>query len=141
MIFECSSCALGCVASMEAGRAKLEVNALFHHVLLEDLRGFIVELLEFWLKAARFQERNDTLIHRQNDFFCAILHGFCVNEVAVIVVNDENVRVAADGRNKETSGGVRVDLAGGWLAIGVQETCFSAAGSGASESGVGSGTG
>jgi len=62
-----------------------------------------------------------------------ILHGFRVNEVAVVVVNDENVRVSTDGRNKETAGRVRVDLAGGGLAR--------AAGSGASDSGVGSGTG
>jgi len=44
-----------------------------------------------------------------------------VNEVTVVVVDDENVQVAADGWNKETSSGVRVDLPGGWLAIGVQE--------------------
>ena len=53
-----------------------------------------------------------------------ILHGFRVNEVAVVVVNDENVRVSTDGRNQETAGGVRVDLAGGGLAVGVQVMCF-----------------
>ena len=61
---------------------------------------------------------------RQNDFFDAILHGFHVNEVAVVVVKDQNVRVVTDGQNKETAGGVRVDLAGGGLAVGVQEMCF-----------------
>jgi len=76
------------------------------------------------LEPAGFQERNDALVRRQNDFFCAILHGFRVNEVAVVVVNNENVQVANDGRNKKTSSGVRVDLAGGPLAIGVQEMCY-----------------
>jgi len=76
------------------------------------------------LEPAGYQERNDALVRRQNDFFGAILHGFRVNEVAVVVVNNENVRVSTDGRNKETSGGVRIDLAGGRLAISVQEMCF-----------------
>jgi hypothetical protein len=49
MIFEYSNCALGCVASMEAGRDKLEVNVFLHHVLLKDLRVFVVELLKFRL--------------------------------------------------------------------------------------------
>jgi len=44
-----------------------------------------------------------------------------VNEVAVVVVNVKNVRVATDGRNKKTAGGVGVDLAIGGLAVGVQE--------------------
>jgi len=44
MVFEGPNCAL-----MEAGRDKLEVDILFHHLLLKDLRGFVVELLEFWL--------------------------------------------------------------------------------------------
>jgi len=124
MIFECPNCALCCVASMKTRRDKLEVDGFLPHVLLKDLRGFVVELLEFRLEPARFPKRNNALIRRQNDFFGAILHGFRVNEVAVVVVNDENVLVSTDGRNKETSGGVRVDLAGGQLAIGVQEMCF-----------------
>ena len=76
------------------------------------------------MEPAGFQERNDALVRRQNDFLCAISHGFRVNEVAVVVVNDENVRVTTDGRNKDTAGRVRVDLAGGGLAVGVQEMCF-----------------
>jgi hypothetical protein len=109
---------------METGRDKLEVNVFLHHVLLKDLRGFVVELLEFGLEPAGCQERNDALVRRQNDFFGAIPHGFRVHDVAVLVVNDENVRVSTDGRNKETAGRVRVDLAGGGLAVGVQEICF-----------------
>jgi hypothetical protein len=105
---------------MKTRRDKLEVDVFLHHVLLKDLRGFVVELLEFGLEPAGFQERNYALICRQNDFFGAILHGFRVNEVAVVVVNDKNVRVSPDGRNTETAGGVRVDLAGGGLAVGVQ---------------------
>ena len=119
---------------MKTRRDKLEVDVFLHHVLLKDLRGFVVELLEFRLEPARFPKRNNALIRRQNDFFGAILHGFRVNEVAVVVVNDENVLVSTDGRNKETSGGVRVDLAGGRLTIGVQKWVLRAAG-------FGSGTG
>jgi len=107
---------------MKTRRDKLEVDVFLHHELLKDLRGF--KLLEFGLEPVRFQKGNYALIRRQNDFFGAILHGFRVNEVAVVVVNDEIVRVSTDGRNKERSGGVRVDLAGGRLAIGVQEMCF-----------------
>ena len=77
---------------MKTGRDKLVVDVFLHHVLLKDLRGFIVELLEFGLEPAGFQERNDALVRRQNDFFGAIP----VNEVAVVVVNDENVRVTTD---------------------------------------------
>jgi hypothetical protein len=124
MIFECPNCALCCVASMKTKRDKLEANVFIHHVLLKDLQCFVVKLLEFGLEPAGFQERNYALIRRQNDFFGAILHGFRVNEVAVEVVNDENVRVSTDGRNKETAGRVRVDLAGGGLAVGVQKMCF-----------------
>ena len=109
---------------MKTRRDKLEVDVFLHDVLLKDLRGFVVEPLVFGLEPARFQEGNYASIRRQNDFVGAILHGFRVNEVAVVVVNDENVRVSTDGRNKETSGGVRVDLAGGRLAISVQEMCF-----------------
>ena len=109
---------------MKTRRDKLEVNVFLHHVLLKDLRGYVVEFLEFGSEPARFQERNDALVRRQNDFFGAIPHGFRVNEVAVVVVNNENVRVTTDGRNKETAGRVRVDLAGGGLAVGVQEMCF-----------------
>ena len=76
MIFECPNCALCCVASMKTRRDKLEVNVCLHHVLLKDLRGFVVELLEFGLEPARFQKGNYALIRRQNDFFGAILHGF-----------------------------------------------------------------
>jgi len=109
---------------MKTRRDKLEVDVFLHHVLLKDLRGFIVELLELGLEPTGFQERNGALVRRQNDFFGAIPHGFRVNEVAVVVVNNENVRVTTDGRNKETAGRVRVDLAGGGLAVGVQEMCF-----------------
>ena len=87
---------------MKTGRDKLEVDVFLHHVLLKDLRGFIVELLELGLEPTGFQERNGALVRRQNDFFGAIPHGFRVNEVAVVVVNNENVRVTTDGRNKET---------------------------------------
>ena len=124
MIFEYPNCALCCVVSMKTRRDKLEVNVFLHHVLLKDLRGFVDELLEFGLEPARFQKGNYALIRRHNDFFGAILHGFRVNGVAVVVVNDENVRVTTDGRTKETAGRVRVDLAGGRLAAGVQEMCF-----------------
>ena len=78
----------------------MEVEVFLHHVLLKDLRGFVVELLEFRLEPARFPKGNYALIRRQNDFFGAILHGFRVNEVAVVVVNDENVLVSTDGRRK-----------------------------------------
>ena len=101
----------------------------------------LARLLEFGLEPAGFQERNDALIRRQNDFFDSILHGFRVNEVAVVVVNDKNVQVSPYGQNKETAGRVRVDLAGGGLAVGTQEMCLRAAGSGASDPGAGSGTG
>jgi hypothetical protein len=124
MIFECPNCALCCVASMKTRRDKLEVDVFLHYVLLKDLRGFVVEPLVFGLEPARFQEGNYASIRRQNDFVGAILHGFRVNEVAVVVVNDENVRVSTEGRNKETAGKVRVDLAGGGMAVGVQEMCF-----------------
>jgi len=100
MIFECPNCALCCVASMKTRRDKLEVDGFLPHVLLKDLRGFVVELLEFRLEPARFPKGNYALIRRQNDFFGAILHGFRVNEVAVVVVNDENVLVSTDGRRK-----------------------------------------
>ena len=109
---------------MKTRRDKLEVDVFLHHVLLKDLRGLVAKLLEFQLEPARFQEGNYALIRRQNDFFGAILHGFRVNEVAVVVISDKNVRVATDGRNKEMAGGVRVDLAGGGLVVGVQEMCF-----------------
>jgi len=109
---------------MKIRRDKLEVDGSFHHVLLKDLQGFVAELLEVGLEPARFQKGNYALIRRQNDFFGAILHGFRVNEVAVVIVNNENVQVSTYRRNKETAGGVRVDLAGGGLAVGVQEMCF-----------------
>jgi hypothetical protein len=109
---------------MKTRRDNLEVDVFLHHVLLKDLRGFVVELLEFGLEPSRFQKGNYALLRRQNDFSSAILHGFRVKEVAVVVVNNENVRVSTDGRNKETSGGVRVDLAGGRLVISVQEICL-----------------
>jgi hypothetical protein len=102
----------------------VDEDVFLHHVLLKDLRGYVVEFLEFGSEPAGFQERNDALVRRQNDFFGAISHGFRVNEVAVIVLNDENVRVTTDGQNKETAGRVRVDLASGGLAVGVQEMCF-----------------
>jgi hypothetical protein len=35
------------VASMAAGRDKLEINSLLHHEILKDRRGFVVEALEF----------------------------------------------------------------------------------------------
>jgi hypothetical protein len=76
---------------MKTGRDKLEVDVFLHHVLMKDLRGFVVELLEFGLEPVGFQKRNYALIRRQNDFFGAILHGFRVNEVFLVVVNDENV--------------------------------------------------
>ena len=64
MIFECPNCALCCVASMKTGRDKLEVDVFFHHVLLKDLGGFVVELLEFKLEPAGFQERIDALVRK-----------------------------------------------------------------------------
>jgi hypothetical protein len=66
---------------MKTWRDKLEVNVFLHYVLLKDLRGFVVNLLEVGLEPARFQEGNYALIRRQNDFFGAILHGFRVNEM------------------------------------------------------------
>jgi len=58
---------------MKTRRDKLEVHVFLHHVLLKDLRGFVVELLEFGLEPARFQKGNYALIRRQNDFFGAKL--------------------------------------------------------------------
>lgn len=55
---------------------------------------------------------------------CAVLHGLGVNEVAVVVVEYENVLVAADGGREETAGGIGIDLASGRLAIGIEEPSF-----------------
>ena len=85
----------------------LDVNVFFHHVLLKDLRGFVIELLEFGLEPAGFQERKYALIRRQNNLFGTILHGFRVNEVSVVVVNDDNIRVPlTDGTRKRPVGSV-----------------------------------
>jgi len=50
---------------MKTRREKLEVDVFLHHVLLKDLLGFVVELLEVGLELARFQEGNYALIPRQ----------------------------------------------------------------------------
>ena len=44
---------LRCVDEDQAGQ-KLEADVFLHHVLLKDLRGFVVELLGFGLEPAGF---------------------------------------------------------------------------------------
>jgi hypothetical protein len=46
MVLERANGSFGSVASMTAGRDKLEINALVHHEVLQDLGSFVVEALE-----------------------------------------------------------------------------------------------
>jgi hypothetical protein len=69
---------------MQTSWDKLVVSVLSSHELLEQLRGFVVELLQLWLESSRFEDCNGSLVRSEMGFFCSAGHSwFNVDEVRV----------------------------------------------------------
>lgn len=98
MIFERADGALGGVASMNSGWDELEVDGFVFHELFHLVGALVVEALDFGLKACLDEAGMDEFVGSEDGGSCPVWHGFCVDGIAVVVVEDEDVIVAGAGR-------------------------------------------
>ena len=84
------------------------------------LGGFVVKFLELRFKAAGAEKSVGALVGSEDGGTFLVRHGFNVDEVAVVVVEDEHVAVAARGGVEEASGKVGEDLAGDACKVDVE---------------------
>ena len=119
MILESANRSFCCVALMHQSRwCKLVVIVLSLHELLEQLGGFMVELLQLPLESSRFEDCDCSLARCKMGFFCSAGHWFNVDEVRSMFAQDEHALIAAGGVHTELASGFGLDLPGCWLAVG-----------------------
>ena len=110
VIFEGLDCAFSGVATVDAGRSKLVLNAVVKEEVLEYVGAFIVKALELRPKSSAYKFVIAGSKSREDGFRCAIWHWDCIDVVAVIVVEDKHVVVAGARRYDEASRLVSEDL-------------------------------
>ena len=123
MVFERADGAFGGIATVEVWRGKLIVDGLCLEELLEGGGCFVVQLLKYGFEATGGEERVDALVCSEICLAGARLHGLGENHIAVVIVDDEQVRVAGAGRTEEAACCIGVDLAGDRLTSSVDGVC------------------
>lgn len=78
----------------------------------EGGRGLVVETLETRLEASCDQCVVGTLVGLEDGGSCLGLHGFCMDVVGIVAVQDKELCVALAGGEDEAAGLVSEDLAG-----------------------------
>jgi hypothetical protein len=121
VIFESANCSsFSSIVAMETRGSKLEAYVFFNHAGSEELGVFNVEFLQFGLQSACFEELDGVLIGREVFLLAHAFHGFNLDEITIILVEDEHdVLLSAGGWDNESPCGIRVDLASGTLAVDV----------------------
>jgi hypothetical protein len=118
VILERTDGAFGGVATVEMGRGQLEIDLVGRHEGLESRRRLVVQTLELWLEATLGEEGVGALVGGQDLGTGLALHEFNVNCIAVVVVQDEHVRVAGTRGSEKTARLIGVDLTGDALVRG-----------------------
>jgi hypothetical protein len=121
VIFPGANRAFGSIAAVNAGGSELEVNVLSGHVGLKSVGSFVVESLEFWAEATRLEESDGAFIGVEDGRASSVGHGFDVNVVAIVVIEDKHVGIAGAGGSEEAASLIGEYLASDGFAGGVEE--------------------
>lgn len=113
VIFERPDGAFSSIASVHARRGELEVDLFVAKELLEGGGTFVVEALELGAKTGGAESMVEGLVASKDGRGGAIGDGLSQNAVAVVVIEDNHIVIAVARRSNESTGLVRVDLAGG----------------------------
>ena len=119
MIFKGLYCSFSPVAAMESGWSELVFDGFIGHEVAEELGGFIVKKMELGAKTTALKEAENGFISIFDGGLFSIGDRLSMNGVAVIVVKEENVVVAANGRDNKTTGLIGANLTSDGVAVGV----------------------
>ena len=98
MILESVSCSFCCVLFVQTRWDELVVDVFRSHELLEQLRGFIVELLQLRLESSRFEDCDGGFLAIcKMGFFCSAGRWFNAYEVRITLAQDKRALIAAGG--------------------------------------------
>ena len=67
----------------------MEVNVLVAHVLLEDVGALVVKALEYRAEPGGDEDCQGFLVGGKVGGGTLVLHGLCMDEVGVVVIEDE----------------------------------------------------
>ena len=119
MVFEGLDGALSPVAAMKASWGELIFDSLSSHEVMEELRSFIVKTMELGTKTTTLKEAENGFIGLFDGGLLSIWDWFGMDGVAVVVVEKEDVVVAADGWDNKATCLIGANLAGYGVAVGV----------------------
>ncbi len=128
MIFERADGTFRSVASMKAGRDKLEINVGCAEKAFQSSGAFVVQAMELGAQAGVGQTCVYNLEGGKNARTRATMHRLDKYAVAVVVVNDQHVIISGARRKDKLAGLVRMDLPCGRFENGgetVMRTCMS----------------
>jgi hypothetical protein len=95
---------------MPGGNA-LEIDLLVDHVFFKCFRALVVKALELRPESGFDQCIVDMFVGGKDGAGCFVWHGFRMDGVAIIMVEDEELGVARTGWDDEASGLIGEDLA------------------------------
>ncbi len=110
MVFESADGAFGGICAMDARRNELEIHMLFAQKLFERSRAFVVQFLELRAETGVDETIVNGFVCVENGGAALARHGFGVDGIAVIVVQQEQLGVACAGGEDEASGLIGEDL-------------------------------
>ena len=113
MIFERADGRFRSVATMKAGRDKLEIDVGRSEKTFQSSSAFVVQLMELGAQAGVDQTCVQDLECGKHARTSATAHRLFKYTVAVVIVDDQHVIIAGAGRNDKFSGLVRMDLPSG----------------------------
>ena len=107
MVFEGLDCSFGQVATVKSGRCELIGDIVCGEVRFEFCGDLVVEVGEFWFESAGSEVVNDGLVCLDELFLGTAGDCSCMDGIGVIIIEDEDVFVAALGWADKFSGLVR----------------------------------
>jgi hypothetical protein len=110
VVFKGTNGALGSVCAMHAGRDELKVDGFVAQKLFESGGAFVVEALELGAEAGVDEAIVDGFVGSEDGGGCFAGHGFSMDGIAVVVVQQEKLCVAGAGGDDEAAGLVGEDL-------------------------------
>ena len=108
------------IAMMNVGRCQLVVNGVSCHVLLQGSGGFIVKTLELRVETSLGKKNDSALVCSNNVMALATFHWFCMDVVAVIIIQNKQVGVASSRRDKEVASCITVNAASILLTVSIK---------------------
>ena len=89
---------------MHVGRGILEAGVLGGNEGLNVMQHFIIHLVEAWFESPGGKITVSDLVGTEVFFLRPIFYGYQSNEVGVINIEDDKVRIASIGRDGEAAG-------------------------------------